>query len=212
MITPLFSFGNEPVSESNERSNVENSHHQTDKQSKHTDTSPLFFIILAVIIGAATRFTFRKSVIPFTVILLILGIVIGVFGRLNYLDIYEIGNMKLDFSFLDQSIDWAANIDPHLMLYVFLPILIFEAAFAMDVHVLNIYIYILYIYVYAKCLICIYVEYIYIYIHLYPFGEYIYIYLYMLDIYIYICEYCSRASTLYCSPDAEACTCDAALY
>ena len=28
-----------------------------------------------------------------------------------------------------------ANLDPHLILYVFLPILIFEAAYALDVHV-----------------------------------------------------------------------------
>ena len=32
------------------------------------------------------------------------------------------------------AIEWGANLDPHLILYVFLPILIFEAAFAMDVH------------------------------------------------------------------------------
>ena len=36
--------------------------------------------------------------------------------------------------FLGQSLDWAGKIDPHLILYVFLPTLIFEAAFAMDVH------------------------------------------------------------------------------
>lgn len=104
-------------------------------EEHHTDTSPLFFIIVAVIIGAATRFLFQKSVIPFTVILLLIGLGLGVLGRFNYLDIYEIGSTTLDFSFLDQSIRWAANIDPHLLLYVFLPILIFEAAFAMDVHV-----------------------------------------------------------------------------
>ena len=33
-----------------------------------------------------------------------------------------------------EAIHWGANLDPHLILYVFLPILIFEAAFAMDVH------------------------------------------------------------------------------
>ncbi len=104
-------------------------------EEHHTDTSPLFFIIIAVIIGAATRFLFQKSVIPFTVILLLIGIGLGILGRFNYLDIYEIGSSTLDFTFLDKSINWAANIDPHLLLYVFLPILIFEAAFAMDVHV-----------------------------------------------------------------------------
>ncbi len=110
-------------------------HSEVHSEEHHTDTSPLFFIIIAVIIGALTRFTFQKSIIPFTVILLLIGIGLGVLGRLNYLDIYEIGSSTLDFTFLDKSIDWAANIDPHLLLYVFLPILIFEAAFAMNVHV-----------------------------------------------------------------------------
>jgi NhaP-type Na+/H+ or K+/H+ antiporter len=134
-MNPIASFANEPIEQKNEPTHIENADHHTDESSHHTDTSPLFFIIIAVIIGAATRFVFRKSVIPFTVILLLLGIAIGVLGRLNYLDIYEIGSIQLNFSFLDKSIDWAANMDPHLMLYVFLPILIFEAAFAMDVHV-----------------------------------------------------------------------------
>jgi NhaP-type Na+/H+ or K+/H+ antiporter len=109
--------------------------HEVEHQSNHTDTSPLFFIIIAVIIGALTRYGLQKSTLPFTVALLLIGFALGALGRVNYLDIYEIGNIKLNLQFLDKSIEWAANIDPHLLLYVFLPILIFEAAFAMDVHV-----------------------------------------------------------------------------
>ncbi|MCB0401724.1 MAG: cation:proton antiporter [Flavobacteriales bacterium] len=104
-------------------------------EEHHTDTSPLFFIVIAVILGAATRFLFQKSIIPFTVILLLLGIGLGVIGRLDYFHVFEIGSSSFDFRFLDQSIDWAAHIDPHLLLYIFLPILIFEAAFGMDLHV-----------------------------------------------------------------------------
>ena len=33
-----------------------------------------------------------------------------------------------------ESLNWAGTIDPHVIMYVFLPTLIFEAAFAMDVH------------------------------------------------------------------------------
>ncbi len=112
-------------------------HHNTESehQEHHNDTSPLFFIILAVIIGALTRFFFQKSPLPFTVVLLLIGLVLGVLGRLDYLSVYDIKGLTFDFSFMDRSIDWAAHIDPHLLLYVFLPILIFEAAFAMDVHV-----------------------------------------------------------------------------
>ena len=135
ILAPTSSFANEPNTHHNNEIVSQNKDHGTEEAEHHTDTSPLFFIIIAVIIGAATRFAFQKSVIPFTVILLLIGIGLGVLGRFNYLDIYEIGSWELDFSFLDNSINWAANIDPHLMLYVFLPILIFEAAFAMDVHV-----------------------------------------------------------------------------
>ena len=36
--------------------------------------------------------------------------------------------------FIADSFRWAAHIDPHMLFFVFLPILIFEAAFAMDLH------------------------------------------------------------------------------
>jgi NhaP-type Na+/H+ or K+/H+ antiporter len=36
--------------------------------------------------------------------------------------------------FLQEAIYWGSQMDPHLILYVFLPILIFEAAFALDMH------------------------------------------------------------------------------
>jgi NhaP-type Na+/H+ or K+/H+ antiporter/CRP-like cAMP-binding protein len=114
---------------------IQHEHIEVIHQQNHTDTSPLFFIIIAVIIGALTRFILQKSALPFTVALLIIGFGLGALGRINYFDIYEIGSSQIDLSFLDKSIQWAANIDPHLLLYVFLPILIFEAAFAMDVHV-----------------------------------------------------------------------------
>ncbi len=135
IVVPAFCYPNEQETHHDKTTHSESVSHDNVESEHHKDTSPLFFIIIAVIIGAATRFSFQKSVIPFTVILLLIGLGIGVLGRINYLDIYEIGSWKLDFSFLDKSIDWAANIDPHLLLYVFLPILIFEAAFAMDVHV-----------------------------------------------------------------------------
>lgn len=97
-------------------------------------TTPLFFIILAVIIGAAVRHFFQKSPLPFTVLLLLIGLGLGVMARVGLFEHWNIGIADLDVSFINNSITWAANIDPHLLLYVFLPILIFEAAFAMDVH------------------------------------------------------------------------------
>ncbi len=89
----------------------------------------LLFLILALVIGAATRFFLRKTPVPYTVALLIAGLGLGVMERNHWLSgegiLGEIGS----------AINLASQIDPHFILFVFLPTLIFEAAFAMDVHV-----------------------------------------------------------------------------
>ncbi len=102
--------------------------------SHSADMSPLFFIIIALIIGAATRHFLRKSPLPFTVMLLIIGLIMGAAVRLGWLGNFSVGSFQVDLDFLKKSISWAGHIEPHLILYIFLPTLIFEAAFAMDVH------------------------------------------------------------------------------
>lgn len=100
----------------------------------HTHTShiePFLFIIGAIVIGAATRDWLKKLPFPFTVLLLIIGILFGVGERMNFFTHYG----SLDLQPIGDALVWAAHIDPHLLLTVFLPILIFEASFAMDVHV-----------------------------------------------------------------------------
>jgi NhaP-type Na+/H+ or K+/H+ antiporter/CRP-like cAMP-binding protein len=96
--------------------------------------SPLFFLIIALIIGAGTRHFLKKSPLPFTVSLLLIGLVLGALTRLGYFGEWDIIGLKLNASFLSDAVNWAGQIDPHLILYIFLPTLIFEAAFAMDVH------------------------------------------------------------------------------
>lgn len=100
----------------------------------HADFGPLLFVIIALIIGAATRFFLSKIGLPFTVALLIIGIGIGYLGRNEFFLDVNLFGQSFDMSVLDRGIYWASHIDAHLLLYVFLPILIFEAAFAMDVH------------------------------------------------------------------------------
>ena len=95
---------------------------------------PLLFIIIALIIGAGTRHWLRKSPLPFTVSLLIIGLGLGAANRLGWFGVWHLGILNLNMDFMRQSLDWAGQIDPHIILFVFLPILIFEAAFAMDVH------------------------------------------------------------------------------
>ena len=87
--------------------------------------SPLFFIIASLFIGILSKHFLKKVPIPFTVILLIIGIFLGAVHRFDWLE---------NISLLDECIFWAGHIKPEIILYVFLPTLIFEAAFDLDVH------------------------------------------------------------------------------
>ena len=70
---------------------------------------------------ALVRHIFKRTPIPYTVILMVVGLLIGLASRSDQL------------SFLNDYTS-IANIDPHLLLLVFLPTLIFESAFIMDFH------------------------------------------------------------------------------
>jgi NhaP-type Na+/H+ or K+/H+ antiporter len=102
--------------------------------SHQSNMYPLLFVIIALVIGAGTRHWLRRSPLPFTVSLLIIGLGLGAANRLGWFGVWHLGSLSLNVGFLGQSLDWAGKIDPHLILYIFLPTLIFEAAFAMDVH------------------------------------------------------------------------------
>lgn len=67
------------------------------------------------------RHVLKRTPIPYTVILICLGLAFGAASNVEKL------------SFL-QDFTGIARMDPHLMLYIFLPTLIFESAFVMDVH------------------------------------------------------------------------------
>ncbi|OFX18122.1 MAG: hypothetical protein A2033_03625 [Bacteroidetes bacterium GWA2_31_9] len=109
-------------------SNVHNSEVESSQDEEHEKggMEPLFFIIIALTLGAATRHFLKKSPIPYTVLLLLIGLIIGIVSRLGAFSYYALT--------LDEAIKWAGHIDPHVILFVFLPTLIFEAAFAMDIH------------------------------------------------------------------------------
>ena len=105
----------------------------------------LFFLIVALVIGAATRHFLQRIPLPFTVLLLIIGLAMGALNR-AYGPHGGHGHEEGDHAshaegiwakFVDTlsgAITWGGNLDGHLILYVFLPILIFEAGFALDVH------------------------------------------------------------------------------
>ncbi|HXK75592.1 MAG TPA: sodium:proton antiporter [Bacteroidaceae bacterium] len=86
----------------------------------------LLFIILSLIAGGILQRVLRKSPIPYTAGLFLLGLIAGLLGRIKpfgYLDPIE--NAIMD----------VGNMDPDLILYLFLPILVFDAAYELDFHI-----------------------------------------------------------------------------
>ncbi|MBN4080685.1 cation:proton antiporter, partial [Beggiatoa alba] len=85
----------------------------------------LLFVVAALLIGAATRYLLKHSALPYTVVLLVIGLALGLGYRA---EVYQ--GMPL----VAHTIELVADIDPHLVLLIFLPILIFDSAFAMETH------------------------------------------------------------------------------
>lgn len=100
----------------------------------HTTMAPLFFVIAALFIGTATRYLLRKTALPYTITLLVIGFLLGLANRLGFFSSFWDLSPSSGLAYFGESIAWAGNIDPHLILYIFLPTLIFEAAFALHVH------------------------------------------------------------------------------
>ncbi|MEA3314416.1 MAG: cation:proton antiporter [Campylobacterota bacterium] len=86
----------------------------------------LVFVISALIIGAMTMVLAKKVKLPYTIALLIIGLGLGGIERTGFF----VDNLPI----ISDTINLLSHIDPHLILFVFLPTLIFESAFALEVH------------------------------------------------------------------------------
>ena len=94
--------------------------------AEHEDgTVALWFVFVALAVGSATRTALHGTSIPYTVVLFMLGMLWAV--------IYD----KADIGLLDTSLAAWKGINPHLLLAVFLPALIFESSFSMEWHTLK---------------------------------------------------------------------------
>lgn len=87
-------------------------------------TDAVIFVGVCLVLGIASRHLLRGTKVPYTVALLILGIGIG---SLEYGTNNGLGK-------IGDGIRLWANIDPDLLLAVFLPALLFESSFSMEVH------------------------------------------------------------------------------
>eukprot|EP00249_Psilotum_nudum_P020794 c27850_g1_i1 orf=499-4035(-) len=87
----------------------------------------ILFLGFSLVLGMLCRHMLRGTKLPYTVALLVLGIFLGV---LEYKTTHGLGS-------LGESIRLWSRINPSLILFVFLPALLFESSFAMEVHQLK---------------------------------------------------------------------------
>jgi Na+/H+ antiporter len=87
--------------------------------------SLLLFVIFSLLIGALLKAMMRNSRLPYTVVLLLVGIVAG---GMNQFGVFGTNTL------LSGIFSQVGHIDPHLILYLFLPTLIFESAYSMEPH------------------------------------------------------------------------------
>lgn len=87
--------------------------------------APLLFVLASLLVGAFLKLVLRKFKFPYTVGLFCFGLLVGVLYR---------GSLLPDFGILKEAVNQAGNIDPDMLLYVFLPVLIFSAAYEIDLH------------------------------------------------------------------------------
>ena len=106
------------VNATNASNHVTHSNHTS--HLEHSDgTEAVLFLFLAIMTGAMVRFLFKRLPIPYTVMLIICGLAVGFAAKAEP----AISRYTA-----------IAHMNPHLLLHVFLPILIFESAFSMNVH------------------------------------------------------------------------------
>jgi len=86
----------------------------------------LLFVIGSILIGALTMMSTKGTKLPYTVALLLIGLLLGGLDRGGFFDTF--------MPIVSDSIKLVVDIDPHLFLFVFLPTLIFESAYSLEVH------------------------------------------------------------------------------
>ncbi len=86
----------------------------------------LLFTVFALLSGTLLRFFLQGSKVPYSVALLLLGLALGALVQQPWLPAWA--------TEMAQSIELVAAIEPQLILFLFLPALIFESAFGLEVH------------------------------------------------------------------------------
>ncbi|WOH15660.1 hypothetical protein DCAR_0935203 [Daucus carota subsp. sativus] len=95
-----------------------------EEEDSSSPSDAVIFVGISLVLGIASRQLLKGTRVPYTVALLILGIALG---SIEYGTHHHLGK-------IGDGIRLWANIDPDLLLAVFLPGLLFESSFSMEVH------------------------------------------------------------------------------
>ncbi|KAK1387163.1 Salt overly sensitive 1 [Heracleum sosnowskyi] len=95
-----------------------------EEESPTSPSDAVIFVGICLVLGIASRQLLKGTRVPYTVALLILGVALG---SIEYGTHHHLGK-------IGDGIRLWANIDPDLLLAVFLPGLLFESSFSMEVH------------------------------------------------------------------------------
>ncbi len=87
---------------------------------------PLLLTIAGLVIGALLKSLLKHSRFPYTVGLFAIGLTTGILNR------YE---AFIPIPHMTEALNSVANINPDMILYLFLPILIFDAAYELNMHI-----------------------------------------------------------------------------
>ncbi|KAJ8635853.1 hypothetical protein MRB53_010120 [Persea americana] len=98
--------------------------HVSQEENSSDPVDAVIFFGISLVLGIASRHLLRGTRVPYTVALLVLGVALG---SIEYGTNHGLGRVG------DGIRIWA-NINPDLLLAVFLPALLFESSFAMEVH------------------------------------------------------------------------------
>ena len=93
---------------------------------ENTFLIPLSMAIMGLVVGALLSVLLRQTRIPYTVGLFAVGLGVGTLNRMGLFGVE---------SAISMGIDSVVNIHPDLILYLFLPILIFDAAYELNMHI-----------------------------------------------------------------------------
>jgi NhaP-type Na+/H+ or K+/H+ antiporter len=86
----------------------------------------LVFVIGSLIVGSITMMYTKGTKLPYTIALLLIGLALGGIERTGF--------FEHSIPIISHALLLVADIDPHLILFIFLPTLIFESAYALEVH------------------------------------------------------------------------------